>query len=48
MKQRNKRLKMLLDSEVKELYCPTPLTLEQKRLSFLLNDLEMDDEMDAP
>ena len=42
MKQRNKRLTILLDSEVKELYSLPTLTLEQKRLSFLLNDLEMD------
>ncbi len=41
MKQQSKRLTILLDSEIQELYSPPTLSIEQKRLYFVLNDLEM-------
>lgn len=36
------RLKILHDAEINDLYGIPNLTLEEKRISFALNDLEMD------
>lgn len=38
----NERLKILHDAEINDLYGIPSLTLEEKRISFALNDLEMD------
>ena len=42
MSQSSKRLSILLDSEINELYSPPSLTSEQRRLYFSLNDIELD------
>lgn len=42
MRRNDKRLSILLDSEVRELYGPPPLTIEQKRYYFSLNDPELE------
>jgi hypothetical protein len=42
MSQNNKRLSILLDSEINELYSPPSLTPEQSRYYFSLNDIEVE------
>ena len=42
MKQQTKLLTILLDSEIQGIYSPPTLTLEQKRINFLLNGIEME------
>jgi len=42
MSQSSKRLSILLDSEINELYSPPSLTPEQRRHYFSLNDIELD------
>lgn len=42
MSQSSKRLSILLESEINELYSPSSLTSEQRRHYFSLNDIELD------
>ncbi len=42
MSQSSKRLSILLESEINELYSPPSLTSEQRRHYFSLNDIELD------
>jgi len=42
MSQSSKRLSILLDSEINELYSPPSLTSEQRRHYFSLNDIELE------